>query len=189
MNADVMWAHIDAARGGLADLLESLTPQQWGTPSLCDGWTVRDVAVHVTHAHAGFGRALKAAVRSGFRFNAMAYRAAVEDPSTPDEIVAALRAMVGSRRKAPGALPLLDVLVHTQDVAIPLGIDRRMPVDAGIDTAERLWAMRFPINTSRAFASVSLHATDCDLTLGEGRRVDGPVRDIVLALSPDGKPD
>ncbi|MFT8180273.1 maleylpyruvate isomerase N-terminal domain-containing protein, partial [Mycobacteroides chelonae] len=51
MDTDVMWAHIDAGRSGVADMLSSLTPEQWSVPSLCDGWTVRDVAVHLTQAH------------------------------------------------------------------------------------------------------------------------------------------
>ncbi len=30
-------------RADLADLLETLSPEQWEHPSLCEGWTVRDV--------------------------------------------------------------------------------------------------------------------------------------------------
>jgi len=44
-----------------------------------------------------------------------------------------LRAMAGSRRKAPGVShlePLIDVLVHGQDIAIPLGRPRPMPAGA-----------------------------------------------------------
>ena len=35
-----------AERTQLATLLHSLTPQQWQTPSLCAGWSVRDVVAH-----------------------------------------------------------------------------------------------------------------------------------------------
>lgn len=35
-------------RRDLADFLETLTPEQWQQPSLCAGWTVRDVVAHVT---------------------------------------------------------------------------------------------------------------------------------------------
>lgn len=34
-------------RRDLADLLDSLTPEQWATPSLCAGWSVRDVVAHI----------------------------------------------------------------------------------------------------------------------------------------------
>ena len=36
-----------AERTDLADLLETLTPEQWEAPSLCQGWRVRDVVAHV----------------------------------------------------------------------------------------------------------------------------------------------
>ncbi|BAX96740.1 hypothetical protein MSTE_01412 [Mycobacteroides stephanolepidis] len=183
MDTDVMWAHIDAGRSGVADMLSSLTPEQWSAPSLCDDWTVRDVAVHLTQAHMRLGQFLSVAVRSGLRFDTMIRRAAQDDGLSPKEIVAALRGMVGSRRKAPGAFPLLDVMVHTQDIAIPLGIDRRMPPDAAIDSAERLWGMRFPLHLARASRGFSFRATDCDFTIGRGPEVTGPIRDIVLVLS------
>ena len=33
-------------RLAFADFLAGLTPEQWAAPSLCAGWTVRDVAAH-----------------------------------------------------------------------------------------------------------------------------------------------
>ncbi|MFS0896389.1 maleylpyruvate isomerase N-terminal domain-containing protein [Mycolicibacterium litorale] len=38
-----------------ADLLDGLSSAQWATPSLCDGWTVREVAAH-TVAYLAQGR-------------------------------------------------------------------------------------------------------------------------------------
>ncbi len=43
---DVM-ALARAEREDLLDLLLTLTPEQWRAPSLCAGWTVRDVVAHV----------------------------------------------------------------------------------------------------------------------------------------------
>ena len=40
-------AMIAAERLGLADLFDGLTEAQWSVPSLCEGWTVRDVAAHL----------------------------------------------------------------------------------------------------------------------------------------------
>lgn len=40
--------HIVAERTELVELLRSLTPAQWGAPSLCEGWSVRDLAGHLT---------------------------------------------------------------------------------------------------------------------------------------------
>ena len=34
-------------RADLAEFLATLTPQHWAMPSLCSGWTVKDVVAHV----------------------------------------------------------------------------------------------------------------------------------------------
>ena len=46
--ADAVWTGIDDQRSRTADLLEQLTTEQWDHPSLCQGWTVRHVAAHLT---------------------------------------------------------------------------------------------------------------------------------------------
>lgn len=166
-------------------MLDGLEPEQWSTPSLCEGWTVRHVAAHITHSASGTPRLLFELLRSGFRFNAMIYRVAVQDKRSPAELTAALRAMRGSRKRPPGTAeldPLTDVLVHTQDIAVPLGIDRPMPVDAAVAAAERVWAMGFPFKAQRRFDGVQLAATDAEFQAGEGRRVEAPIRDILMTL-------
>src|SRR5207244_10016078 len=45
--ADV-WPTIHTERKALAGDLEALTDEQWGTPSLCREWTVRDALAHMT---------------------------------------------------------------------------------------------------------------------------------------------
>jgi uncharacterized protein (TIGR03083 family) len=184
--SDVIWSHVDDQRADLADLLALLTADQWATPSLCPDWTVRDVAVHLTQSTLSWTRMGAQAVRSGFRFNAMLARVAKEDTRHPEEIIAALHAMVGVRRRPPGtavADPLIDVLVHGQDIAVPLGIDRPMPTAPAVIAAERLWAMGFPFHARKRFAGVELQATDADFCVGSGRPVRAPIRDLVLALS------
>jgi uncharacterized protein (TIGR03083 family) len=186
MDTEETWRWTDQQRADLADFLETLTDEQWATPSLCGGWTVRDVAVHLTHGQTPWARMAWEALRSGFRFNHMIARVAREDASTPAEIVATLRGMVGGRRRPPGtavADPLLDVLVHGQDVAVPLGVDRPMPIAPAVVAAERLWAMGFPFNARKRFENVSFTATDAPLRLGSGDVVTGPIRDIVLVLA------
>jgi uncharacterized protein (TIGR03083 family) len=186
MDSDRISRYIDEQRADLADLLATLTPEQWATESLCTGWTVRDVAVHLTHAGTHPARLLVEAARHGFRFNAMIAGLARRDRKTPDQVVEAVRAMVGVRRRPPGtapADPLTDVLVHSQDIAIPLGIDRTMPIPAAVVAAERLWEMGFPFHARRRFADIEFVATDAPFTVGRGQRVSGPIKDIVLVLA------
>jgi uncharacterized protein (TIGR03083 family) len=180
------WTLIDEQRCDLADFLDTLTPEQWETPSLCPGWTVRQVAAHVTQSTTNWGRLTFELVRSGMRFNALTLRMGRNDQRPPHEITAAMRAMVGVRRRPPGtavADPLMDVLVHGQDIAVPLHVNRTMPVPAAVVAAERVWKMGFPFNARKRFPSTKFTATDADFTVGSGDEVRGPIRDILMVLS------
>ncbi|GAS89372.1 maleylpyruvate isomerase family mycothiol-dependent enzyme [Mycolicibacterium brisbanense] len=188
MDSDAIWRTIDEQRTALADLLDTLTPEQWATQSLCDGWTVRDVAVHITQSHIGRKELVLGALKSGFRFDAMVRRAAVDDTQTPQEITAKLRAMAGSRRRPPMTAevdPLMDILVHTQDICIPLGIDRPMPTEAAVAVAERLWHMKFPFTPRRDLPGYRFVATDAGFAVGPqwGALREEPIRDIVMTFA------
>lgn len=190
MNSDAIWTVIDTQRADLAGLIEGLSAQQWAAPSLCEGWQVRHVAAHLTHSHMHPVRAVFEALKSGFRFDPMIRRIALEDRRSQVEIAAALRGMVGSRKKVPGTTdrdPLMDVLVHGQDIAVPLGIDRAMPAEAAVEVANHLWRMKFPMNPSRRLTGIRLVATDADFAVGEGvgdsSEVRAPIRDVVMILA------
>lgn len=186
MNADAIFGAVDDQRAGIADLLEGLDAEQWAAPSLCEGWRVRDVAAHLTHSHMAPARMIVEAVRSGFRFDPMIRRLGREDRRSQAEIVAALRGMVGSRKRVPGTSiqqPLIELLVHGQDIAVPLGIDLPMPVDAAVEAANRLCGMTFPIDAARRLRDVRLVATDADFETGRGREVRAPIRDLVMILA------
>jgi uncharacterized protein (TIGR03083 family) len=140
MSRDEVWGAIDAERPSLADLLDSLGEQEREVPSLCAGWRVRDVAAHLTLAQMRPPPAVVAAVRVRGNFNRMVHDSAVRQARRLPVLQYAprLRAMAGSRRKAPGVShlePLIDVLVHGQDIAIPLGRSRPMPVGAAVAVA------------------------------------------------------
>lgn len=186
MDTDTIWRHVDEQRSNLADLFEDIDATRWSTPSLCAGWTVRDVAVHLTHAHAGVPQILKEAARSGFRFNAMVHRMAVEDSKTPEQAAGVLRSMRGSRKRVPGLSPrepLMDALVHGQDITVPLGIEWSMPADAAAVAARRLWGMRFPFNPRRQLPGIEFVATDVDFRVGDGTRIDAPIREILMLFA------
>lgn len=186
MNTDQIWAAVDAQRAGLADLFDTLSDAQWTSPSLCEGWRVRDVAAHLTHSHMSPPRMILEAVKSGFRFDPMIRRLAVSDGRSRSDIAAALRGMVGSRKKVPGTSvvqPLIEVLVHGQDIAVPLGIDWPMPTDGALAAAKQLSAATFPINAAKKIEGLKLVASDADFTVGEGRTVQAPIGDIVMILA------
>lgn len=94
--------------------------------------------------------------------------------------------MAGCRRHPPGTTvrdPLTDVLVHTQDICVPLGIERAMPTDAAVAAAEQVWSRGFPFHARRRYAGKQLVATDADLVLGEGEPVRAPISDLLMMLT------
>jgi len=44
------WKYIHSERDQFADTLESLSSQQWSTPSWCEGWSVHETVGHVVAA-------------------------------------------------------------------------------------------------------------------------------------------
>lgn len=188
MDSDTIWREVAQQRTQLADLLDTFTPEQWATKSLCDGWTVREVAVHLTHGHVSWKDAAIATLQSGFRFNAAVRRMALNDTAPPAAVTARLRAMADSRRRPPMTKeidPLFDLLIHTQDICIPLGIDHQMPIDAAVAVAHRLWGMTFPLNARRDLPGYRFVATDAEFAVGPewGALREAPIHDIVLMLS------
>ena len=185
MDSEAVWQHIDRERLWTADLLQSLPRGAWEQPSLCEGWSVRDVGAHLTFSHARLRDVAWPAVRTGFRYNAMIKYCALRSPLTHEEIVATLRGFVGSRRRAPFVTelePLLDILVHTQDICLPLGIDHQMPVDAAVAVADRVLSVRGPMRLWKP-PRQRLVATDTVWAYGDGPVVQAPMRSHLLTLT------
>ena len=57
------WQTLEDERLAFADLLDTLTPEQWDTPSLCGDWTVAEVATHMLVGPTGSLRSFTTAVR------------------------------------------------------------------------------------------------------------------------------
>lgn len=185
MDSSTVWHHIDRERTRVADLLESLPPAAWEQRSLCAGWTVRDVGAHLCFSQARLRDVVGPAVRMGFRYHAMVRHAAVHSPLTHEQIVATLRGFVGSRRRAPFVSelePLLDVLVHSQDICVPLGIDHPLPPDATVVAVERALSLPRPFRWSPP-RDVRLVATDADWAHGSGTVVEAPIRAHLLTIT------
>ena len=180
------WRAIDEQRASLAALLDTLTPAEWTTPSLCTGWQIRDVAAHLSIAALMPTRdVVTAAARARGNFNRMVHDTAVERSAarTTTEIVADLRRTIGSRRLAPTTFwrdPLLDLLVHTQDIVRPLGRQVSMPLDAAGEAIAWVWRRRFPFFPSRRFRGTAMVADDFDWRDGKGLELRGPISSLLL---------
>lgn len=174
LDTDELWRIVDQQRETLADLLEGLSSEEWETRTRCGDWRVRDVAAHLTvAARFTYGQVVREMLRARGDWNRMIHDSAVREAERPvAEIVANLRSTIGSRRLAPTTSPrepLLDLLVHGQDIALALGRSREMPPAAARDSADRVWTMRFPPRPW-PLPKARLVATDIAWTRGEGRR-------------------
>jgi uncharacterized protein (TIGR03083 family) len=194
---DDLWAGIDDQRARTADLLEGLTPEQWAHPSLCDGWTVRNVAAHLTMQQQRVRDALGFMVRHprmlrSVALNDFILKAGIlqAEALSTEQIIAGIRNGIGSRRHNPGLTPLetlTDILVHSQDIAIPLGVDVPMRPSLCALAASSRWdtsdTCLASVNPRRPWARSRLTATDADWSRGQGPEVTGPIGAILLLLT------
>jgi uncharacterized protein (TIGR03083 family) len=187
MNDDQIWSAIFAQRAAVTDLLDSLSDDEWRRPSLCEGWTVRDVAAHLTMQQLGLRDAL--GVMRHWRGNMdratqQAARARAATLST-GEIVAELRRTNRTRRHNVGVTrleTLIDILVHSQDIAIPLGRPFDLAPDAAAVATTRVLSMRWPppLPSARKLAGFRLAATDVTWSFGAGPEVRAPMGALLL---------
>lgn len=185
-------AAIDAAVGAerrrVADLVADLDEAQWTAQSLCDAWTVRDVVAHLTvTTRAGVRTVLAAAVRARGSFDRMEVDLAARRATryTSAELVAQLRESAGSTRRTPGSAPmdpLMDLVVHGQDIARPLGVQHTSPPTVVAASLGFLVGHRF-MGGPRRLAGVRVVSTDTGWSTGHGPEVRGPDIDLLLAVA------
>jgi uncharacterized protein (TIGR03083 family) len=188
MDGDKLWTTIHHERARLVDLLATLTEDEWNHPSLCALWRVRDVAAHViSSADSTTLDVAVAALRSGGNFNRLVDRMARRQGARPPaEILDRYRRSATSRARPPLTKPLdplVDVLVHSQDIAIPLGRDHPMPIEPAREAAAFVWSRGFPYDAQRKHAGTRFVATDVDFTAGEGETVEAPIAAILLRMT------
>ena len=189
MNRDQIWQVIEAQRLSVADLLDDLADEEWRQPSLCEGWTVRDVAAHLTLQQIGIGGLLATMISFRGSFDRTIQHAARRRAAWPtDRIAADIRDTAGFRRHNLGVTyleTLTDILVHGQDIALPLGRRLDLPPAAAAVAADRVLSMRWPppLPAARKMRGFRLVATDTSWSTGDGPEVQGPMGAILLVCA------
>lgn len=174
-----------AERADLAAFLADLTPQQWHAPSLCSGWTVKDVVAHViSYEELGFVGLFARFARG---WVVRANQVGVDDfaaLSTDDLLEFLNRHLYPSGLAAGfgGMIGFVDGTVHHQDIRRALNRPRLIP-------AERL-ARVLPLipgnprlGAGRRIRGLRLSATDVDWTHGSGPEVSGPGEALMMAMT------
>lgn len=187
LDRDQTWAAIDAQRHRVADLLDQLADDEWRTPSVCEGWTVRDVAAHLTLQQIRWPEAVRLMIKYRGNKDRAIQESAKERGAalSTSQIIAEIRGTIGSRRRNAGVTAgetLIDALVHGQDIAVPLGRALPIPTVAAAAATSRMWTMRFPppFPTTRIMKDFRIVATDIDWSAGDGPEVHGPIGTIML---------
>lgn len=176
-----------AERRDLADYLDTLTAEEWEQPSLCAGWTVRDVVGHLpSYDELGWPAVLALFARSRFSLD-RCNQVLVEQSRrlTVEQLVARLRAHAvprGITAMFGSAIALTDGVIHHQDIRRALGRPRAVPEErlvAALEFAPRARVLPAPAN----LRDLRLVATDVDWTHGVGPEVKGPGEALLVTLA------
>ncbi|GAB3474748.1 maleylpyruvate isomerase family mycothiol-dependent enzyme [Amycolatopsis cihanbeyliensis] len=173
-----------AERRRLTSTLAGLTSRQWASPSLCAGWTVREVAGHVAeNTRVGLGGFLLGMVRARFDHDEYNRRAAARWALLPTrDLVAALDTdrMMLVFRLSP-ALLLVDNVVHHQDIRRPLGLGTEIPEQVVAAALTAVLTEGAFAAEARRVAGNRLVATDIDWRHGEGQaELRGPAEALLM---------
>lgn len=192
MDDTEVWSAVDRGRQGLVALLTSLSAPEWDTPSLCDRWTVRDVAAHLTMPLLSKRQLVGIALRHPRGTNHLIREGSIELARRygTDELTDRLAQLVGRHRPFPGLTcreALVDTIGHTFDISIPLDRDVVVPAREVAEAADRVLSYRgrgnakvfrpLPIDRFR------LTATDHPWSTGSGPEIDGTMIDLFLLLT------
>ncbi|MEU4314341.1 maleylpyruvate isomerase family mycothiol-dependent enzyme [Nocardia sp. NPDC024068] len=186
---ELVWAAVAAERRSLAGLLAELPEAQWDHPSLCAGWRVRDIVAHILlTSRARLGWLLWQLVLARGSIARMNFETAIRyaDGRTPETLLAELNALVTLRHTPVGTTAtdrLMDLIVHGQDIAVPLGLEREIPTQAARWSADRIWEMGWPFHAQRDLAGHRLIATDAQWSAGTGTPVRAPIAELLLMLT------
>ncbi|MFG2649599.1 maleylpyruvate isomerase family mycothiol-dependent enzyme [Streptomyces sp. NPDC048436] len=178
---------IAAERHDLADLLDALPPVKWEAPTLCAGWSVREVAAHMSLGFRySLPKTLAELVKARGSLHRMTDRCARRDAAAfPDgQLAAFLRDNADHPWQPPMTGPegaLGHDVVHGLDISVALGLGRRVP----LDRVHTLLKKVTPKST-RFFGAdvdgIQLRADDLDWSYGKGTLLTGAAQDLLLVL-------
>jgi uncharacterized protein (TIGR03086 family) len=101
-------AQLTAAIEATGQLVDSVKPEQWASPTPCDGWTARDLLDHLVTGNFGFARAVSGNELAG--------------PDHGDDIATAYHASARALTEAFGAPGALDRIVTVPFGTVPASV-------------------------------------------------------------------
>ncbi|HET6563272.1 MAG TPA: maleylpyruvate isomerase family mycothiol-dependent enzyme [Marmoricola sp.] len=192
MDDTEVWSAVDRRRQAIVALLTGLEPWEWDTPSLCDRWTVRDVAAHLTMPLLGKRELVGLALRHPGGTNHLIREGSIDLARRYDaeQLIGRLTQLVGFHRPIPGLTSresLIDAIGHTWDMSIPLRRDVAVPAVEVAEAADRVVSYhgrgKAKVFRSLPFTQFRLTATDHPWSTGSGPEVTGTMSDLFLLLT------
>ena len=168
-------------RGRLCDLFLAVGPD---APTLCEGWTARDLAAHLVIRERRPDSAPGILIGGAVGRYSERVRTGVRDDTDWEALVAKVRggppALI---RPLDGAINLSEYFIHLEDVRRGGGDTSPRPADELTDVDAALWAMQ-----GKRTKFLTRKLDDVDLTLalptGEQKHVGGGSRPVTMTGTP-----
>jgi uncharacterized protein (TIGR03083 family) len=163
----------------LLELSRQLSAEEWNTPSLCEGWTVRDVLAHIL----GEQRDSLLYFTSGSPHKAN-QKAVDKRKNLPiSSLIEELESVIvkpGILTKVITTLMLEDNWVHQQDMRWVLDENRQRQ-----QKPEKVLQILTVLNKTalKKYPGVKFQATDLDWSIGEGKEVRGTGEAVAMFLA------
>jgi uncharacterized protein (TIGR03083 family) len=182
-----LWPMLHEQRRKVADMLSTLSDQEWDAPSLCSGWRVRDVVAHCIEINLMTpGRFFGKFIGTGFRFHAMNAAGVAQHASqSPQQLLQEYRETAPRTTTPPGPkmAMLAEAVIHGEDMARPSGKHIDVSPEALVAVATFTRASSPLLHGKQRSAGLQLRTTDVDWTAGDGPEVSGPAASIILAIT------
>lgn len=178
-----------AERDQIVETLRGLDDEQWNRPSLCEGWSNKEVVAHMASGlKTSVPSVIFKTVKAGFNINKASYRLAKEYAATRstaqlvDELVATTE-LTGFTKGIGFARLMPDITVHHEDIRRACDLPPHT-VDTERMTAalSTLLKEKGPLKVTRRTKGIRFIATDLDWAGGEGAEVRGPAMSLLLAM-------
>lgn len=177
----------------VGDGLDTLTAVQWASPSLCEGWSVKDTIAHLvwrvgTPSMRMATDIVRASV-AGHHANPMEsfddIARGIADSGGTDELRRELRAIAadkaaGHGRTNPGEL--VEAVVHGYDALHTLGVRLPFPPETTYQVAKAS-ALKAPREVRSVIRHRTLVAEDAGWKIGNGSEIVADAASVILFLN------
>jgi uncharacterized protein (TIGR03083 family) len=183
-----IWTDLANGRMAFADYLGTLTPSDWSQQSLCSAWKVTEVVSHMLVIPTkSKGQIFRGFFGSGFNLDKMNAKFVSKISKLPTtELVSLTRSSAGSHGAPPGLNQkgvFNELVVHSADVSEVVGKPFELPMADYVACLEYLKDVQPVFKTKTRVAGLTLRAADSDWSSGSGPLVEGPAKQLLLAMA------